>query len=187
MTRSSIRSVCIYCGSSPGRDPAFVESAAELGRCLARADVALVYGGGDWGLMGAAARACLEAGGTVTGVIPEFLLQREQAAGANGLDGATMIVVPDMHTRKQTMFEKADAFVALPGGIGTLEELVEVLTWAQLSRHTKPIGLLNINEFWSPLLTLVEHMTDQGFLHNPELTGLRIATRADDVLSSLGG
>ncbi len=187
MTQSlpQILSICVYCGSSPGSNPEIVKAAHTLGTNMAEAGIGLVYGGGHSGVMGAVAKAVLESGGSVTGIIPEFLMQWEQNQGADWLDAAEMIVVPDMHTRKHMMFEKADAFVALPGGIGTLEELTEIMTWAQLKRHTKPMALLNIDDFWSPLIDLIEHMTEQGFLHNPELTELRIATRAEDVVSVL--
>jgi len=162
-----IRSVCVYCGSSPGSDPAFVDAATELGAHLAAASVRLVFGGGDRGLMGAVAQGVLAGDGKVTGVIPEFLLSKEQPEGGKSLNGADMVTVPDMHTRKQMMFEEADAFIALPGGIGTLEELIEMLTWAQLARHTKPVAVLNIQGFWDPLIELIDHMESAGFLHNP--------------------
>lgn len=162
-----IRNVCVYCGSSPGDDPSFVEAANELGTLLAAADIRLVYGGGDLGLMGAVAHGVLAGGGKVIGVIPEFLLSKEQPEGAERLKSAEMVTVPDMHTRKQMMFEQADAFIALPGGIGTLEELIEMLTWAQLARHTKPIAVLNTKGFWDPLIELIDHMESAGFLHNP--------------------
>ena len=184
---SLIRSVCVYCGSSPGTNGAYVESAALLGKTLAQAGIRLVYGGGDSGLMGAAARGALSVGGKVTGIIPEFLVQLEQSKGTVGLDGAEMVVVPDMHTRKQKMFEQADAFVALPGGIGTLEELVEIMTWAQLGRHMKPMGVLNTDDFWSPLLSLLDHMKSSGFLHNPERTALHISPDPEALVQDLTG
>ena len=184
---SLIRSVCVYCGSSSGTNGAYVESAALLGKTLAQAGIRLVYGGGDSGLMGAAARGALSVGGKVTGIIPEFLVQLEQSKGTVGLDGAEMIVVPDMHTRKQKMFEQADAFVALPGGIGTLEELVEIMTWAQLGRHVKPMGVLNTDDFWSPLLSLLDHMKSSGFLHNPERTTLHISPDPEALVQDLTG
>lgn len=147
-------SVCVYCGSAHGSDPAFADAAVALGRALAEAGIGLVYGGGDVGLMGTIARSVLDHGGRVTGIIPSFLKERENMI----LDAQETIVVPDMHTRKRLMFERADAFVALPGGIGTLEELVEQMTWAQLGRHDKPILILDIAGFWRPLLTLLAHM-----------------------------
>lgn len=155
-----VRTVCVYCGSGFGANPAFREAAQELGTALARAGMSLVYGGGDVGLMGTVARAVLEGGGHVTGIIPDFLQARE-----NMLEAVQeTIVVPDMHTRKRLMFERADAFVTLPGGIGTLEELVEQLTWAQLGRHRKPVILVSVAEFWAPLLGLFDHMRDHGFI-----------------------
>ena len=137
---STIRTVCVYCGSGAGTDPAFIEAARRFGELLARDGVDLVYGGGSRGLMGAVANSVLDHGGHVTGIIPEFLEGREHTLRR----AQEVIVTPDMHVRKQTMFDRADAFVALPGGIGTLEELVEQLTWAQLGRHKKPILILNI-------------------------------------------
>ena len=155
-----VRTVCVYCGSGFGANPAFREAAQELGTALARAGMSLVYGGGDVGLMGTVARAVLEGGGHVTGIIPDFLQARE-----NMLEAVQeTIVVPDMHTRKRLMFERSDAFVTLPGGIGTLEELVEQLTWAQLGRHRKPVILVSVAEFWAPLLGLFDHMRDHGFI-----------------------
>lgn len=157
-----LKSVCVYCGSGFGGDPAFRQAAVTLGRSLGQAGLGLVYGGGDVGLMGTVARAALQAGGHVTGIIPDFLKSREHM-----LDGIQeTIVVPDMHTRKKLMFDRSDAFVALPGGIGTLEELVEQLTWAQLGQHRKPILLVSINGFWEPLLTLFEHMRGHGFIRD---------------------
>lgn len=155
-----VRTVCVYCGSGFGGDPAFREAARHLGTALAEAEMALVYGGGDVGLMGTVARAALEAGGHVTGIIPDFLQARE-----NMLDAVQeTVVVPDMHTRKRLMFERSDAFVTLPGGIGTLEELVEQLTWAQLGRHKKPVVLVSVGDFWAPLLDLFAHMRAHGFI-----------------------
>ena len=161
-----LKSVCVYCGSSAGSDPAFSSAATEVGRALAGHGLRLVYGGGDRGLMGAVARGALEGGGAVLGIIPDFLLSKEQPDGASDLEGAEMRTVPDMHTRKRMMADEADAFVALPGGIGTLEELIEMLTWSQLRRHDKPVALLNVNGFWDPLARLIDHMDEAGFLHN---------------------
>lgn len=180
-----IRSVCVYCGSSPGIDPSFMEAANILGRSLAVNNLRLVYGGGNRGLMGAVARGVLENGGSVLGVIPEFLQAYEQSKGTEGLEEIELIVVPDMHTRKQMMFEQADAFVALPGGIGTLEELVEMQTWAQLDRHQKPIGILNVNDFWSPYVELLQHMDDAAFLHNPERITPLVFEDANEIVPRL--
>lgn len=158
--KSSSIDVCVYCGSGPGRNPAYVDGARTLGRALAANGVGLVYGGGSIGLMGEVARATLEGGGRVTGIIPSFLRERELALK----EASEMIVTTDMHERKRLMFERADAFVALPGGVGTLEELVEQLTWAQLGRHSKPIVIANINGFWSPFLNLLAHMREDLFI-----------------------
>lgn len=144
-----------------------METANLLGRALAKNNLRLVYGGGDNGLMGAVARGVLAEGGHVLGIIPEFLIAQEQSSGARNLDGATMVSVPDMHTRKHQMFEEADAFIALPGGIGTLEELVEIMTWSQLGRHSKPVMVLDIEDFWQPLQDMLDAMEAAHFLHNP--------------------
>ncbi len=157
---SRLKSVCVYCGSGFGTDPAFAEAGRSLGHAIAQAGLDLVYGGGDVGLMGTVAHAASRAGGRVTGIIPDFLKARERMLE----DIDDTVVVPDMHTRKKLMFDRSDAFVALPGGIGTLEELVEQMTWAQLGRHEKPILLLSINGFWQPLLALFEHMRAHGFI-----------------------
>lgn len=188
MTNSSEKSnqsLCVYCGSSSGDDPDFKIAARSLGKQLALHNHRLVYGGGDKGLMGALAESVLEHGGEVLGIIPEFLLISEQGQQAENIAGAEMVVVPDMHTRKRMMFEESDAFLAMPGGIGTLEELVEVLTWAQLGRHQKPVGLLNINDFWSPYVELVAHMRDAGFLHNPDQAMPHTFTEPEQVIAGL--
>jgi uncharacterized protein (TIGR00730 family) len=178
---STIRTVCVYCGSGPGTDPAFMEAARRFGEMLARDGVALVYGGGSRGLMGGVANAVLDHGGHVTGIIPEFLQHREQTLKR----AQEIIVTPDMHVRKQTMFERADAFVALPGGIGTLEELVEQLTWAQLGRHKKPIAILDIKGFWDPLCALLDHMRRLEFIRLELGVTLLVAEKPEDVLPKL--
>ena len=178
---SKIRTVCVYCGSSPGTDPAFMEAARRFGELLAIDGVGLVYGGGSRGLMGAVATAVLDHGGHVTGIIPEFLQNREQTLKR----AQEVIVTPDMHVRKQTMFDKADAFVALPGGIGTLEELVEQLTWAQLGRHKKPILILNIKNFWDPLCALLDHMRGMEFIRAELGVALLVAETAEEILPRL--
>ncbi|GAB4039895.1 MAG: TIGR00730 family Rossman fold protein [Rubrivivax sp.] len=152
--------LCVYCGSRHGVRPAYTEAARALGTLIGRGGHGLVYGGGNVGLMGVVADAVLAAGGPVTGVIPEALVQRE--VGHPGL--SEQIVVPDMHVRKRLMAERADAFVALPGGIGTFEELYEVWTWRQLGYHDKPIGLLNVAGFYDGLLAFMDHTVGQGFL-----------------------
>ncbi|MTI16726.1 TIGR00730 family Rossman fold protein [Rhodobacteraceae bacterium RKSG542] len=156
----TLKSICVYCGSGAGTDPAYEAAARLLGQSLAQEGIRLVYGGGSVGLMGAVANSVLDAGGQVSGVIPEFLKDKEVM-----LDRAhDLIVTDDMHERKRLMFEKADAFIALPGGIGTLEELVEMLTWAQLGQHQKPVLLANINGFWEPLKLLLDHMREEEFI-----------------------
>jgi uncharacterized protein (TIGR00730 family) len=161
---SMIRTICVFCGSGPGADPAFAEAAREFGKILAERRVGLVYGGGSLGLMGTLATSVLDHGGRVTGVIPEFLTGRERMRAR----AQESVVTRDMHERKRVMFERADAFAALPGGIGTLEELVEQITWAQLGRHRKPIVIANIGGFWAPLLALFDHMRALAFIR-PEL------------------
>ena len=178
---STIKTVCVYCGSGPGTNPLFVESAIALGKVFAENNVGLVYGGGSIGLMGAVAKSVLDHGGHVTGIIPEFLTKRE-----NALTGAQeLIVTHDMHERKRLMFERSDAFVALPGGIGTLEELVEQLTWQQLGRHSKPILMANIDNFWEPLLTLLTHMRATAFIRPTLPLEVLKAERVEDILPRL--
>lgn len=178
---AELRTICVYCGSGPGTDPRFLESAKALGREMGLKGIGLVYGGGNVGLMGAVARAVLDHGGHVVGVIPEFLKTRERMLG----EVQETIVVPDMHTRKRIMFERADAFVALPGGIGTLEELVEQMTWAQLGRHAKPILLLSLDSFWKPLLVLLAHMRDYGFIRAGLELNYLVAERTEEVIPML--
>jgi uncharacterized protein (TIGR00730 family) len=179
----TIRRICVYCGSSSGADPAFIASARKFGRILAENGIGLVYGGGDLGLMGATAHAVLEAGGHVTGIIPHFLKKKE-----NMLESVQeLLVVEDMHVRKRLMFEKSDAFVALPGGIGTLEELVEQLTWIQLERHTKPVLIADIGGFWRPLLALLAHMRENRFIPRDREAAYLVAERVEDILPMLVG
>ena len=163
-----IRSVCVYCGSSPGKGDIYMEAGYQLGRSIAGAGLRLVYGGGNKGIMGAVAKGTMDAGGPVTGIIPRFLMNREATETAlTKLDET--IVTDNMHQRKHAMFEKSDAFVALPGGIGTLEEVIEIMTWAQLGRHRKPIVFGNVSGFWNPMLGLLEHMRGEGFVHTGHL------------------
>ena len=181
MCQKLIRSVCVFCGSGPGTDPAFVASARELGRLLAESGVNLVFGGGAHGLMGEVARAVLEHGGHVTGIIPGFLNTREIL-----LESAQEIIVTsDMHERKRLMCARADAFVALPGGVGTLEELVEQLTWRQLEQHRKPILLASINGFWKPLLVLMAHMRAFHFIRPGLEVPYLVAEKCADILPML--
>jgi len=177
---STIRSICVFCGSGPGSDPDFVVAARAFGKILAKRQVGLVYGGGSVGLMGELANAVLDNGGDVTGVIPQFLMSREHA-----LSRGRLIVTHNMHQRKQKMFEHADAFVALPGGVGTLEEVVEQMTWAQLGRHRKPILLANIKNFWNPLCALLQHMQDLAFIRPGIEVPYLVADAVEDILPML--
>ena len=178
---NKIKTVCVYCGSGPGTNPRFVEAAIALGKALAENGIRLVYGGGSIGLMGAVATSTLDHGGTVTGIIPDFLTARENVLTRV----QELIVTPDMHERKRLMFERSDAFVALPGGIGTLEELVEQLTWQQLGRHSKPILLANIDNFWEPLLALFAHMRATQFIRPTLAVDILKAERVEDILPRL--
>jgi len=178
---SKINAICVYCGSSPGTEPAFVEAAQKFGKILAENAVRLIYGGGSVGLMGALAASVVDHGGAVTGIIPEFLTRRERPRQLP----QELIVTRDMHERKRIMFERADAFVALPGGIGTLEELVEQLTWVQLGRHKKPILIANISSYWDPLLTLVDHMRAIEFLPPALRVDYLVTRRIDEILPML--
>lgn len=178
---SKIRRICVYCGSSPGTDPAYTEAAHRFGEILAKNGIGLVYGGGAVGIMGALAMSVHQHGGEVTGIIPEFLMKREHA-----LHGThELIITPDMHERKRRMFEMADAFVALPGGVGTLEELVEQLTWAQLGRHKKPVLIANIKGFWEPLCALIDHMKALEFIRADLDFELLVADDVADILPIL--
>jgi uncharacterized protein (TIGR00730 family) len=178
---SELRTICVYCGSGPGTNPLFMESARQLGKILAESGVGLVYGGGSIGLMGAIANSVLDHGGHVTGIIPDFLKSRELALTRV----PELIVTRDMHERKQAMFDRADAFVALPGGVGTLEELVEQMTWAQLGRHAKPILLANIDGFWEPLLDLIAHMRELAFIRSGLAVDVLTADEVADILPRL--
>lgn len=181
---NTIRSVCVYCGSSPGRSAVYMKAGHILGRSIAEAGLRLVYGGGTKGIMGAVADSAMRAGGKVTGIIPRFLVNREATEPALGkLD--ELVVTEDMHQRKHTMFEKSDAFVALPGGIGTVEEIVEIMTWAQLGHHRKPIVFANIEGFWDPMMTLIDHMRAEGFVHTSHLVRPLVISRAEAVVAAL--
>ena len=180
VSMSTIRNICVYCGSGPGADPAFAEAARAFGTILADNGIGLVYGGGSVGLMGELANAVLARGGKVIGIIPTFLQNREHANVRGDL-----IVVCDMHERKQRMFDEADAFVALPGGVGTLEEVVEQMTWAQLGRHKKPILLANVKRFWDPLCALLGHMEELQFIRAGLAVKYLVAERVEDILPML--
>lgn len=178
---SPIQGVCVYCGSGKGLDPAYAIAARKLGKAFADNGIRLVYGGGSLGLMGEVARATLGGGGKVTGIIPDFLGSREMMLK----DVDELIVVESMHVRKQLMFDRADAFVALPGGIGTLEELVEQLTWSQLGRHSKPIVVANIEGFWDPFLKLLEHMKRDTFIRPGLDVRFTVVDKIEDVLPAI--
>ena len=158
-----MQSVCVFCGSSPGLDPAYTEAARSLGRTLAKANIRLVFGGGHVGLMGVVSNAAIEAGGEAIGVIPKFLVERELAH--SGL--TDLRIVGSMHERKAMMSDLSEGFITLPGGTGTLEEFFEILTWAQLGEHEKPCGLLNVAGYYDPLLTVFDQMVNRGFLSGP--------------------
>jgi uncharacterized protein (TIGR00730 family) len=173
-----VRNIGVYCGSSKGADPIYEAAARKLGEAMAKAGIGLVFGGGAMGLMGAISSSVLANGGGVTGIIPGFLVGQEGL-----LPGLRdYIIVDSMHERKRLMFEHADAFVALPGGIGTLEELTEQLSWVQLERHTKPVVIANIRGFWKPLLDLFAHMRERRFIQPPFEVRYLVAEKCEDIL-----
>lgn len=174
----NLSSLCVFCGSQTGTHPAHAGAAAALGKFMAQAATTLVFGGGRIGLMGVIADAVLAGGGRIVGVIPDFLKDKELAHRA----ATEMLVVPDMHTRKKTMFERSDAFCILPGGVGTLEEMFEIVTWRQLHLHNKPIILLNTAGYWSPLLTMIDNMIGEGFAHKGHEDLVTVVNRPEDVL-----
>ncbi len=174
-----MRHLCVYCGSGPGRNPAYMAAARALGTAMANRGIGLVYGGGSLGLMGEVAQSVLDSGGHVVGIIPEFLVNKERMlTNVNEL-----IVTVSMHERKMTMFERSDGFVALPGGLGTLEELVEISTWAQLDRHAKPIIICDVDNYWAPLLTLINHMRQEKFIREGIDLKLEVVKKPEDVVS----
>jgi len=181
-----MKRICVFCGANAGNNPRYRAEAEQLGRLLAARGIELVYGAGNIGLMGAVADACLEAGGTVIGVIPEALMGKEVAGRPVDHRALTRIeVVDSMHTRKARMAELADGFIALPGGFGTFEEFCEVLTWGQLGFHTKPMGLLNVNGFYDPLLALFDHAVSEGFLR-PQNRAMALAdTNIERLLGTM--
>jgi uncharacterized protein (TIGR00730 family) len=178
---SGIQNICVYCGSGSGLNPAYAEAARAFGRILAESRIGLVYGGGSLGLMGETAHSALRHGGHVTGIIPGFLSEREHML----IEAQELIVVDDMHQRKQLMFAKSDAFVALPGGLGTLEEFVEQLTWSQLGRHSRPIVLVNIERFWDPLLVLFGEMSAEGFIRPGLELNMLVVDSVEDVIPAI--
>jgi uncharacterized protein (TIGR00730 family) len=173
--------VCVFCGSSEGSDPIYLETAKALGRSIAQSGARLVYGGAAMGLMGATAKAALEAGGEVTGVIPQFLRAREVELTTL----TELIITLDMHQRKEHMHRLSDAFVILPGGIGTLEEVMEALTWAQLGLHKKPIVFVNTKGFWNPLFELFSQVATQNFARYGLLDLYKIVDRPEDAMEAI--
>lgn len=181
MKQTKIKNICVYCGSGRGRNPLFSQAANTLGEAMAEAEIGLVYGGGGNGLMGDVARSVRAAGGTVTGIIPEALVARENPY----TDVDEYVIVENLHQRKMMMFERSDAFVALPGGLGTLEELVEQLTWVQLDFHQKPVIIANIDGYWDTLLTLFEQMRSETFIREGLLPRYYIVDKAEDIVPLL--
>lgn len=177
----SFQRVCVFCGSREGARPGYVDQARALGALLVEQDIGLVYGGGSIGLMGTVADAVLAGGGHVTGVIPQALARREIAHH----DAQEMLVVDTMHTRKAKMAELSDAFIGMPGGMGTYEELFEVLTWAQLGIHTKPIGLLNVDGYFDAMIHMIEHAINEGFVHEEHRDLLVVAETPKTLLEKL--
>ncbi len=175
------RRICVYAGSHQGRRPAYAASASSLGRLLAREGIELIYGGGGLGLMGVLADAALAAGGRVVGVIPGHLAEREAAHRSV----TELRIVSSMHERKLTMFELAEAFIALPGGTGTLDELIEMLTWAQLGLHAKPCGLINVEGYYDSLLAFLDHAVDEGLLEARDRAWLSVAPAPEPLLAQL--
>ncbi|VVD70933.1 TIGR00730 family Rossman fold protein [Pandoraea soli] len=178
---SEVKSLCIYCGAATGVRPAYAEAARDLGRRMAQAGIRLVYGGGKVGLMGIIADAVLAHGGEVIGIIPKALMERE--VGHTGL--TQLHVVENMHQRKQMMADLSDAFIAMPGGIGTCEELFEVFTWLQIGYHAKPIGLLNVEQYYDPLIVFLKSMVTEQFLKAPQLDQLQISASPEALLDTL--
>jgi uncharacterized protein (TIGR00730 family) len=178
-----LRSVCVFCGSNAGSDPVYVATAQAVGRGLARRGIRIVYGGGRVGMMGALADAAHAEGGEVVGVMPRQMFERE--IGHTGIDD--LRVVGSMHERKALMVELADAFIALPGGIGTFEELFEVYTWAQLGIHTKPLGLLDVAGYYQPMATMLDHAVEQRFLREETRAMLVVARDLDGLLTAFDG
>lgn len=176
-----LRRICVYCGSSSGNDPTYRRAAFELGAFLARSGLGLVYGGGNVGLMGAVADGALSQAGEVIGVIPRSLMEKELGHG-----GVTELhVVTSMHERKQMMVDLSDAFIALPGGFGTLDETFETLTWLQLSFHQKPVALLNVSGFFDGLITFIQHMSTHGFLKPEHAACVLVESHAERLIERM--
>lgn len=178
-----MKSICVYCGSNAGRKPAYTTAARRVGKTLAETGLITVYGGGQVGLMGEVADAALAAGGKVFGVIPEFIALKEIAH----MELTELHVVQSMHARKAKMVALSDAFIALPGGIGTMEEMFEIWTWGQLGQHRHPVGLLNVDGFYDELVLFLDKMTDQGFLQAEHRGALMVSDRVEDLLDMFEG
>lgn len=176
----NLGAMCVFCGANPGADPAFREAAVALGKALALHGATLVTGGGSTGLMGAVNDGALGAGGKVVGVIQDFLKNKELA----DLRATELVVVPDMHTRKRTMFERSDAFCILPGGVGTLDETFEIVTWRQLHLHNKPIIVFNVNDYWSPLIAMFDRIEQKGFAHHGHAALLTVVGSAAEAIAA---
>ena len=176
-----MRSVCVFCGASSGHDPAYALAARRFGEVLAQRGIELVWGAGNVGLMGVLADAVLSHGGRAVGVIPDFMVERELAHTA----ASEILIVDSMHARKAAMADRADGFVALPGGFGTLDELFEIITWAQLHIHAKPVGLLNVRGFFDPLLAMIRHMSAEGFIKSHHLDLVHVAEDPKRLLQSM--
>lgn len=176
-----MKHICVFCGSYPGNNPLYMTSARQMGAAIARRGLGLVYGGGHVGLMGAVADGALQAGGRAVGVIPQTLVDKELAHRSL----TELRVVTSMHQRKAMMAEIADGFIALPGGFGTLDELFEIITWAQLGFHRKPIGLLNVDNYFDPLLTFINHIAQEGFISPEHRSAVAVADEADALLNTL--
>jgi uncharacterized protein (TIGR00730 family) len=176
-----VRRVCVFCGASSGRLPEYAEAARAFGAAAAARGLGIVYGGGRVGLMGAVADGALSAGGEAIGVIPQELVDRELAHPAL----TQLHIVGSLHERKALMADFSDAFVALPGGFGTLDELMEQLTWSQLGLHAKPVGLLDVEDYWRPLIAFARHATEEGFVREADLASIAVACEADALLDQL--
>lgn len=183
MTKNNIKinHICVYCGSGEGLNPLYKKTAIQVGADIAKNKMSLIYGGGSTGLMGAAAQSAINHGGYVTGIIPEFLQSREVMLE----QCSELIITQNMHERKMLFFEKSDAFIALPGGIGTLEELVEMMTWKQLGRHKKKVLIANVNGFWDPLISLLKQMKDETFIREGMEVDFLVANQPEEIIPLL--
>jgi uncharacterized protein (TIGR00730 family) len=181
---NTIKAVCVYSGSSPGHDVAYVEAGEKLGVALAASGLKLIYGGGTTGVMGALARGTLQAGGQIGAIIPSFLINRETTKAALTMF-EDLTITETMHERKHKMSERSDAFVALPGGLGTVEEMVEIMTWGQLGQHRKPMVFANINGFWEPMLAMLDHLHRTGFIHSGHLLQTIVVDRVEAIIPAI--